>query len=69
MYHILIFSSGVRYTDVLLKIVTEIWLDMDLVRAITGWVGEVMRVSQRLIVCTLQWFKCTEVLYVFLWIY
>ena len=41
MYRVLIFSSGVRYTDVLLKILTEKWLGMDLVRRITVQVGEV----------------------------
>ncbi len=55
MCRVLIFSSGVRYTDGLLKMLTEKWLDMDLVRGITGWVGEVVGVSQRLIGCALQW--------------
>jgi len=69
VHRVPIFSSSVRYTDVLLKMLTEIWLDMDLVRGITGWVGEVVGVLQRLIVRALQLLKYTKVLYVLLLIY
>ncbi len=42
MYSILIFSSGMRYTEVFLKRHTKTWLKIELWRGITGWVGEVV---------------------------
>jgi hypothetical protein len=36
---VLIFGSGARYTEVLLKKRTEMWPEMELVRGIAGCVG------------------------------
>jgi hypothetical protein len=47
VYCVLIFSSGMRYTEVLLKRRTEKWPELDLVRGSQVWSGSVAKVDCR----------------------